>query len=339
MRGGALIFACAVLAAGPVLATDDFRLMLPAACAPGQDCWIANYPDLNAEKGKVEDYSCGLSSDDGHEGTDFALRDTAQRKSAVSVLAVAPGKVVRVRDGLPDHQPTQEEVHKMLASAKGCGNGILIDHENGWQSIYCQLQAGSVAVKALDRVTAGQKIAEIGQSGAAEFPHLHFGLFHNGKTVDPFSAVEAGKGCGQSKGPMWQMGISVDYQPMAVFATGFSRGLPDFDVIRDDAGTSLHSTGTDRGVLAYWAGFYGLRKGDKITLTITDPKGKIFASQVIDQKEDRGRQYYYVGRDNKTSLTAGTYHGAVRVERTMPGNGAVFARDAKGNLTVGEQAR
>lgn len=318
MRGAlAVLTTIALFLAAPARAAET-GLMLPAACAPGQDCWIVNYPDMNPEKDQAQDYTCSAATYDGHEGTDFALRDTTQMKSAVSVLAVAPGRVARVRDGLPDRQPTKEEIDAMLASAKGCGNGILIDHDNGWQSIYCQLQAGSVAVKQGDRVTAGQKIAEIGQSGAAEFPHLHFGLFHNGKTVDPFSGSTA-TACGQSKGALWMTGISVDYQPMSIFAAGFTAATPDFDKIRRDA-SSPTTVASPVTLLAYWAGLYGLHKGDRITLIITGPDGKTLARQVIDQKEDAGRRYYYVGRKLTHALPPGLYRGHVTIERAVPGS-------------------
>lgn len=294
-------------------------LMLPAACAPGQDCWVVNYTDMNPAIDQAEDYTCNQATYDGHEGTDFGLRDLTQMKSGVSVLAVAPGKVTRVRDGIVDRQPTKEEIDEMLATAKGCGNGILIDHGNEWQSIYCQLKQGSITVRMGDTVTAGQKIAEIGQSGAAEFPHLHFGLFHKGKTTDPFSSRPADEGCGKSNGSMWMTGIEVDYDPMAIFADGFTTAVPDFAKIRENA-VSLATTSPAIDVLAYWVGLYGMHTGDKVVLTITAPDGTVFATQTIDQKEDRSRQFYFVGRKIGDPLLPGAYTGNVTVERSIPGS-------------------
>jgi murein DD-endopeptidase MepM/ murein hydrolase activator NlpD len=42
--------------------------------------------------------------------------------------------------------------------------------------MYAHLKKGSVMVKAGDTVKAGQKIAEVGNSGNAPFSHLHYHL-------------------------------------------------------------------------------------------------------------------------------------------------------------------
>ncbi|MDB5490966.1 MAG: peptidase family protein [Micavibrio sp.] len=329
-----LSFLFVFLVSAPPGWAADMRLMLPAACAPGQDCWVVNYADMNPARDKAEDYTCGAATYDEHEGTDFGLKDTAQMKAGVSVLAAAPGKVLSIRDGLPDRQPTKQEIEEMLASAKGCGNGVLVDHGNGWQSIYCQMRGGTIAVKKGDTVTAGQRLGDIGQSGAAEFPHLHFGLFQNRKTIDPFSGTAAEGGCGKSKGSMWMEGIDVDYQPLSIFATGFSAEVPNFDNIRADA-TGIATSSPSVDVMAFWAGFYGLHKGDHVVLNIIGPDGKIFATQSIEQKEDRSRQYYFVGRKIADPLIPGAYKGTVQVERAIAGSTTEkLKRNSEKQLTV-----
>lgn len=329
-----IILSLIVLFASPAAYAADLRLMLPAACAPGQDCWVVNYTDMNPAKDQAQDYTCGAATYDEHEGTDFGLKDTAQMKAGVSVLAAAPGKVLSVRDGLPDRQPSKAEIDEMLANAKGCGNGVLLDHGNGWQSIYCQMRGGTIAVKKGDNVAAGQKIGEVGQSGAAEFPHLHFGLFQNGKTVDPFSGTLAEGGCGKSKGSMWIEGIDVDYEPLSIFTNGFSAEVPNFDTIRADA-TGIATSSPAIDVLTFWAGFYGLHKGDKVVMSIIGPDGKIFATQVTEQKEDRSRQYYFVGRKIGDPLLPGAYKGTVQVERAIAGSATEkLKRNSEKQLTV-----
>src|SRR5688500_9861584 len=93
----------------------DPSLILPAACTPGQDCWIVNHVDMNPEDEKAEDFTCGKRTYDGHEGTDFGLRDAKAIREGVSVLAAAPGKVLRVRDSMPDAQPSSAEIARLLA--------------------------------------------------------------------------------------------------------------------------------------------------------------------------------------------------------------------------------
>lgn len=304
----------------------QLRLMLPVACTQGQNCWIVNQLDMNPEDGVAQDFTCGVQTYDGHEGTDFGLRDAAAMQEGVSVLATAPGKVLRVRDNMQDMQPTPEQMDQMIAAKQSCGNGILIDHGNGWQSISCQLKRGSVLVKPNDTVTAGQKIAEIGQSGAAEFPHLHFGLFYKGpqknavpRAVDPFTGTFADQGCGKVREAMWDMGLSLDYDPMSVFVSGFSPAVPDFAKIRANA-ASPDTTKGDIDALTYWVGLYGMQKGDRIKLDILSPDGQVFATQSITQETNRARQYYFVGRKVTSSLPPGSYKGVARIERDIPGS-------------------
>ena len=57
---------------------------------------------------------------------------------------------------------------------KPAGNCIAIRHSFGAYSLYGHLKEGSMKVHLGERVTAGQKIAEMGDSGNSTAPHLHF---------------------------------------------------------------------------------------------------------------------------------------------------------------------
>jgi len=65
------------------------------------------------------------------------------------------------------------------------GNYVLIDHENGLQTIYAH--CSSVNVKAGDRVYKGQIIARVGATGRATGNHCHFQVKLNGTTVNPYN--------------------------------------------------------------------------------------------------------------------------------------------------------
>ena len=54
----------------------------------------------------------------------------------------------------------------------GYGNMIVIDHSNGFQTLYAHLQ--SVYVEAGTDVAKGQQIGEMGSTGNSTGPHLHF---------------------------------------------------------------------------------------------------------------------------------------------------------------------
>jgi hypothetical protein len=88
---------------------------------------------------------------------------------AQPVYAQADGVVQRANNQYDD----------MPAGTRGSvrkANNVVIDYGAGILALYTHLQKGSVSVKAGDRVTAGQEIARIGNSGYSGHPHLHFAM-------------------------------------------------------------------------------------------------------------------------------------------------------------------
>lgn len=66
----------------------------------------------------------------------------------------------------------------------GYGKYVIIDHENGYQTLYGH--CSKLCVSAGDKVSAGQKIAEVGSTGYSTGPHLHFEIIDNGTKIDPY---------------------------------------------------------------------------------------------------------------------------------------------------------
>ncbi len=62
------------------------------------------------------------------------------------------------------------------------GNQVYIKHDDGTFSGYCHMIKGSITVAKGQRVTAGQRIGKMGQSGYATGVHLHFGVTYGGST-------------------------------------------------------------------------------------------------------------------------------------------------------------
>jgi Peptidase family M23 len=93
------------------------------------------------------------------------------------VLAVADGRVVIARDGLPDNIPGHGDAFHPavpISLETVAGNTITLDLGGGQFAYYMHLQPGSLRVKAGDRVWRGQMLARVGASGDAREPHLHF---------------------------------------------------------------------------------------------------------------------------------------------------------------------
>jgi len=315
--------------------TDEMRFLLPLSCGLGTDCWTVNYNDSDPAEGVATDYRCGSHSYDGHDGTDFAIIDQAAMVGGVDVLSAAAGKIVRVRDEIEDHEPSATEMEKMEEEKKGCGNGILIEHGKGWQTIYCHMKKDSTVVKPGQSVTTGQKIGQVGQSGMAEFPHLHFGVFHDGKIIDPFTSAENTGTCSEDKeqSSLWLEGLNMDYQPFAIYAAGFGSAVPEFDNIK------INATGSKRlppsvEALTFWTSIFGTALGDKITMTITDPNNNVFATRTMTQHKNRARQFYYIGKKMTGKiLSPGIYKGTVTITRNAP-DGTIISKDIEKTVTV-----
>ena len=116
------------------------------------------------------------------------------------ILAVAPGRIVQVLDGLPDNPPG------FANPVSTAGNMIVIKHAEHEFSSYAHLKHESIMVNVGDVVKAGQVIARCGNSGVSREPHLHFEL---------------------------------DNTENATFATGFPPFFRDVDVTRDGKSESM----------------------------------------------------------------------------------------------------
>jgi murein DD-endopeptidase MepM/ murein hydrolase activator NlpD len=108
-------------------------------------------------------YNGVFAQDYYHRGVDYA------GAYGSPVLAPAAGRV-----SLVGRESQGFKIH---------GNVVGIDHGQGVASILLHLSR--IDVKEGDFVQAGQVIGALGSTGAATGPHLHWGLYVNGQSVDP----------------------------------------------------------------------------------------------------------------------------------------------------------
>ena len=66
----------------------------------------------------------------------------------------------------------------LVESISGYGTTVLLDHGEGWQTLYAHLHEASVVVGGL--LEQGQALGTVGMTGSATGPHLHFELRRQG---------------------------------------------------------------------------------------------------------------------------------------------------------------
>lgn len=297
-------------------AAETPQFIFPAACTYGQDCWAVNYVDVDPSEKSIKDFKCNPKSYNDHNGTDFALGSITRMNEGVDVLAAAAGKVLRLRDGESDAFKTPEDLEKIRKETRECGNGVVLDHGNGLQTIYCHMKKGSIVVKSNEKLTAGQKIGQIGQSGLAEFPHLHFGVMWESGNIDPYTGMMDMDGCGKMKNSLWAAGLPMSYEPAVIFDGGFQNTPPDFLAIQKGDETPKTEIVQSSAALVFWSGFYNVEAGDNITLQILDPEGQEFNVRHEMVEKTRARQYYFTGRKiGNVQLKIGTYKGIATLTR------------------------
>lgn len=74
-------------------------------------------------------------------------------------------------------------VKRVEKRKKGYGHNIIIDHGFGYETLYAHMS--KMDVKVGEKVTKGQKIGEVGNTGTSTAPHLHYEVHINGKCVNP----------------------------------------------------------------------------------------------------------------------------------------------------------
>jgi hypothetical protein len=107
---------------------------------------------------------------------------SSYRYYGTPVRAASAGRVVDVRDDLPEQVPGSLPSDATVQTAGGNHIVTTIGGRSKRYAFYAHLQTGSVRVARGDRVESGEVIGLLGNSGNTDAPHLHF---HVMSTPDP----------------------------------------------------------------------------------------------------------------------------------------------------------
>ncbi len=182
------LLACLLLLTPATAAGQKYRY--PFAAAHVSATYVTAHFD---HAGK--DYACGSKRYSGHKGNDYGVGSWTGMSAGRDIVAGAEGKVTYTHDGEYDQCSTGD-----CAGGGGYGNYVKLEHADGKVTYYAHMKKGTVAVKAGDAVTCGQKLGQAGSSGNSTGPHLHFEVRSGSAQQDPYKGSCGGYGYWVSQG-------------------------------------------------------------------------------------------------------------------------------------------
>ncbi len=127
----------------------------------------------------------GEARDNGrrpHHGIDFASEQGEPVRSVAAGTVTFAGVDWERRAHIPLEPWGAVIVHERHMGPRGLF--VEVDHGHGVVSLYAHLASYEVHVG--DEVRAGQRLGDVGRTGIRDSgPHLHFGMFQNGKVLNP----------------------------------------------------------------------------------------------------------------------------------------------------------
>jgi hypothetical protein len=292
-------------------------MAFPLDCQAGQSCWIIGYPDLSGDAGVAKDFKCGPGATDNDVFLRLGLPDAGTIPLDMRVLAIDDGVVMDATDGVSDIVASSKA--NIKAGTPTCGNGVVIKHASGMESVYCHMRRNSIAVESGEQVQKGQTLGVAGQSGIALWPQLGFALRKGGYFLDPITSATIAEGCGMKGTPVMTMPYEfTQYQPVAIVSLGFANGPVSAQAMALGKAVRFAGLNSEEKAINLWGMILGVRKGDRIEIRLRDPRGRTFYYTDILADADAARMPVNAVRERGYSRwRAGLYTGELTVTRKI----------------------
>ncbi|MGH3766342.1 MAG: M23 family metallopeptidase [Pseudonocardiaceae bacterium] len=173
---------------GPPLKGKNW-VALNGCCAPGWPHRSSPLPlNGNLVGGQLFAIDWKQTNNQGAFYTGDKTKNESYADYGSEIIAVADGTVASILDGqaanAPGVLPAEDPVLGPKLTVQNVdGNHIVLDIGNGAYAFYAHLIKGSLLVKVGDKVTKGQVIAKLGNTGNANASHLHFQVMNGPSAV------------------------------------------------------------------------------------------------------------------------------------------------------------
>lgn len=114
-----------------------------------------------------------------------------------NIVAHSNGTVVQV---ISNCNATTNGKNGNALDTSNPGNMVKIDHGNGYQTRYLHLAYGTVKVSVGQKVSKGQVLGYMGNTGYSFGGHLHFEVLKNNRQIDPTSYLDCDLPSGSQSG-------------------------------------------------------------------------------------------------------------------------------------------
>lgn len=98
------------------------------------------------------------------------------------------GVAIAAEQGTPIRAAEKGRIIYSGADLRDYGNLIIIDHHGGFATVYAHNRVN--LVRRGDTVNRGEVIAQVGMTGIAETPYVHFEIRRGGKAQDPLAFLQ-----------------------------------------------------------------------------------------------------------------------------------------------------
>lgn len=111
--------------------------------------------------------------------SDFGAKNGGLYNDGINISAAFDSTVAAAENGVVAYAGNE---------VRGMGNLIIIQHSDGWMTVYAHLN--SMSVRRGARVSVGQKIGTVGQTGKVSVPQLHFEIRNGTKAHNPINYLK-----------------------------------------------------------------------------------------------------------------------------------------------------